>query len=395
MTFQRFTGNDVRSLALVLGAILGNAEVFGLDLFLFLFFPVALLFQANWENRLTKLAILLFVSFLGLTALAQVQALALDIPYSQSYWLWPTKSLLLALAIIAGPPLSWSSNSTLLLAGLSLFLVLSGSIVGGRLYSLLGPNMLYRVFGLLLFINTFHTVKAGRAAAWLRSMTISVFAILSLMITGSTGALAVIALIIILWLSSLRRGWKLVWLLLVVVAGPQLFLAFAFQLQTSIIFSRLLYKLERIDQYDRFVAWAELFGAQFRVFGGAYTDFSHIWFEGLRYPHNLFAELYAFYGIPGVIFIGLTCVAALISTRAVQDGRGIVAATFLTILLGALLSGDLSENFAVLPLALFLVALPKSWATRSAKNINPETELRTCMSISSLYLNNAKNRKCR
>ena len=122
--------------------------------------------------------------------------------------------------------------------------------------------------------------------------------------------------------------------------------------QINILY-RLLQKIQTFQQRDRISTWTDMLSSPFRLFGHTYSDFSYLWFSGLQYPHNLLVELYTFYGAVSLPLLFLVTIACFRTFHAIQNGSTI-AMVFSIIFLGSLFSADLSDNFAVIALAIII-----------------------------------------
>lgn len=356
MTFTKLR-IDLKSLAVVLAAYIGNAQLFGLDLNLMILFPFILFVHLFQPWTMPRQNIFLFLVLTGTLLIVSAQAFLLKIPYFDGYYLWPLKSLLLMIFIAFGDQPTWPKSNMLALFILALATLALGHVVDGRLYSVFGPNMLYRLFGLLfLFAAIFFFDE--RAVARLLMVAVAGVGIYGLLLTGSSGALVVLgtALLILTY----RWSRKLFAVGFVMFCSGVIFLLTKGDLinylsSSGVVgVSRIGYKLSAISSDPRLIGPLTIFAAPPTFLGQQYQDFSMLWFQGYQYPHNIFAELYAFFGIAGVI-LGLAVLAAIPLALARSLAGDVFAMTFVVLFLGALLSGDLSDNFGIIGLACGLL----------------------------------------
>lgn len=351
----RFSSLDLRSLLIVLFAFMGNAQVFGLDLALMVVAPTLLALSLTTPWKLPYRSYFLYLALATTLFVAVLQARHVAVPYFDAYYLWPIKAfILMTFVVFMGQP-RWTSTNMFALSIIVLALILTGNIEGGRLHSAFGPNMLYRLFGMLAFFTAMQGFQQNRGN---RLTTAAMFGLgaVGLVLTGSTGALVVAAAIMALYLYRLSR---LVFFSLVIALAGIVFLSFnqagegvlALLPDSNLsIVSRSLYKLGALQGEARMIGLLTLFSEPFSVFGHQHADFANLWFFGYAYPHNIFAELYAFYGITGLILIG-TILLALCKLTTVAMLTDVYFMTFIILVIGANFSGDLSDNYGVIGLA--------------------------------------------
>jgi len=97
------------------------------------------------------------------------------------------------------------------------------------------------------------------------------------------------------------------------------------------------------------------------VYGYYWTDFLQYSTHGFAYPHNLFAELLYYFGAFGFFLSLLVMYVAFLSVKAFNRNirlklnsiDNIYIILFLTLLISSLFSGDLSDNFTVISLAVY------------------------------------------
>ena len=369
----RFPSLDLRSLLIVLFAFIGNAQVFGLDLVLVLVAPALLALILTTPSKLPSrsyfpylvLAITLFV--------AMLQAIHVAVPYFDDYYIWPLKAFILMTFVVFIGPSRWTITNMFALSLVVLALILMGNIESGRLHSAFGPNMLYRLFGMLAFFSAMQGFQPSRGN---RLTTAAMFGLgaIGLVLTGSTGAIVVATAIMVLYLYRLSLR---VFLCLVIGSAGIVILSIT-QTDASVlallhdsklpIIARAFYKLGTWQDEARMIGLITLFTEPFSILGHQHADFANLWSFGYVYPHNIFAELYAFYGITGLIII----VAILLTIRKltmVAMLSDVYFMTFIILLIGANLSGDLSDNYGVVGLAGGLLLRAGQTARRRKRGV--------------------------
>lgn len=351
----RFSTLDLRSLLIVLFAFIGNAQLLGLDLVLVLVTPALLALSLTTPWKLPYRNFFLYLVLATTLFVATFQARHVAVPYFDDYYIWPLKAfILMTFVVFIGPP-RWTMTNMFALSLIVLALIVTGNIQFGRLYSAFGPNMLYRLFGMLALFSAMQGFQLSRGN---RLTTAAMFGLgaVGLVLTGSSGALVVAIAIVALYLY--RSSRRVLFTLVIGAAGIVILsitqtgvgaLAFLQDSNLSVI-SRMLGKLVTWQTDTRLLGLTTLFTEPFSVLGHRHADFANLWFFGYDYPHNIFAELYAFYGITGLILIAaiLLTIRKLAMVAMLND---VYFMTFIILLIGANLSGDLSDNYGVVGLA--------------------------------------------
>ncbi len=361
---------DLRSLLLVLIAFIGNAQILGFDIVLAVC-VIALFTQFSQGTKLTRLASGWLAASVVVLLIANLRADEIGIPYFEDYGLWPIKALILTLLIATGRDLTWPMGNMIALAFICIALVGVGRVEEGRLVSVFGPNMLYRVFGFLMIFGVMlYPLRRGKERLLMAGF--AVFGLFASLLTGSSGAVLTIGVVVALaslrYSKKLSFGLGLLCLYLIAVLGP---LAGSSGVGTTgpATLTRLTYKLTTLEASDRVVGWLDMMSQPFSPLGYDHLDFWYLWSFGYQYPHNLFVELFSFYGVIGAAL----CVAVIIALyRAVPKVRqgDILAMTLIVLAIGSMLSGDLSDNFGVIGLACgqlsrTAIRRPKAAAQRS------------------------------
>ena len=355
------------SFLLLVGALAGNATIADIDIFLILSVPIfiLILFQQLRSGESFKPAILAIFLAISPIVYFAFRAPEVGIRYYDYYDLWPLKTGLLALFLIFQKGEPWPIINDYLLCGLILILLLSGQIEQGRFVSLFGPNMLYRFFGALFLIAL---IRAGSTKGFVRSVAVimSGIGMFGMSLTGSVGTVPLI-------LCSLFFARKSLLELAKGHGGPIAFfaaIALLYQFRgffSENLVSRVQYKLDNIDGDERLFTWRRLIDTDPGWFGLDYNRFANIWTLRIPYPHNMFVELWAFYGYLGFSFALFTVFAYLAS----RDSRYYFYFVSVVIFIGAMLSGDLSDNFAVLSFPIVFLVARKQFTGRLTQTISP------------------------
>lgn len=371
----RFSTLDLRSLLIVLFAFIGNAQVRGLDLVLVIVAPTLLVLSLTTPCKLTYRSCLLYLVLSTTLFLATLQAHHVAVPYFDDYYIWPLKAfILMTFVAFTGPP-RWTMTNMFALSLIVLALIVTGHSESGRLHSAFGPNMLYRLFGMLVLFSAMQGFQPTRGN---RLATAAMFGLgaVGLVLTGSSGAIIVATAIVAFYL---YRWSRRVFFSLVIGAAGIVILpvmqtgvgALTFLQDSSLsIISRMFYKLGNLQANARMNGLTTLFTEPFLVLGHQHADFTDLWFFGYEYPHNIFAELYAFYGITGLILIAaiLSTIRKLAMAAVLTD---VYFMTFIILLIGTNLSGDLSDNYGLVGLAGGLL-VRAGQAARPRKRAVPE-----------------------
>lgn len=367
---QRFQPNFI-SFFLMVAALAGNAQIGGFDIFLCLAVPVAvILVLQDTGGTVRAFSLLGFMAFLPFAFLLN-QALAVDIPYFELYWLWPIKAALLAFMLLRQRGVSWPLENDLMLAGLTTLLLATSSIEEGRLISFFGPNMLYRFFGasFILMLVRAHFLTGGRLTL---AMSIAAISVVGMLLTGSVGALGVLIAAFYFARSSLLRLIKTFFGFFVGVAALAALYYVRDFLSTNIM-GRIESKLDNIDRDERLNTWLGIWHQDPGLFGEPYSRYMFLWTDRIPYPHNFIMELYAFYGWFGFA-IALFTLFSFISARKT---RYYMYFPLVVILIGSLFSGDLSDNFAIFAMpAIFAARYSQFVQSKQARPVAPSLKQR-------------------
>ena len=326
----------------------GNSTIFGFEIF-FLIYPFAmgqLLFFNTTQHSKSLVAIFAVLSSLMILAIP----VAYFSGFANLYYLWPIKSFLLLAYTFFVKDVTFDRIFVLFLVGF-LVILLSSSTYDetGRLYTLFGPNMLYRVlaFSVGFFLYRLHESSFRQK---LLSVIISFFSLFGIVLTGSIGGLLSLAAVTYQFMA---RKIKWLFLFLILIASYLLFLwstLFAYMTLNSVLLSRLLYKIFDGEDVRGAGFYYLLKNSDFPGFSH-HADFSGFWTETYHYPHNIFVELIVFYGFIGV-FIGLSILIYTMWAIRFLNWRSPVLILFLITFIGANLSADLSDNFGIFGLMI-------------------------------------------
>lgn len=332
-------------------AMVGNAQVFGLDVALCFIAPLLLFIFFKQQPVFSPHSTIVAGMFVALNGVMVAIAIS-GVDEFQSYYLWPIKAMLVALLVSRAEPGIQQTTFFAFFAFCTL-LFLTSADNAGRSYGLFGPNMLYRFYGLLFALSLFVWLHSKHVLALL-GIALSLLGIVT---TGSAGGVVLLAIMLIY---ITNRAGKLL------LAGFSFSILFALALpflQNLVIVERLLLKLQisNLLNSTRFVNAVRILEDGFAFLGHKYSDFADIWQPLYFYPHNIFLELTSFFGAAGV-FISLCLVYALYNAWVQIRDHTANAYTFvfISVFCGAFLSGELSDNYGCIGLAIASVIRPFS-----------------------------------
>lgn len=349
-------GPNLYAVSVLLFAMVGNAQLLGVDVVLgFITAPcVILLFVAN--PSFTKNGLLLggLVCIFGITLLS----ISMRFDMLLGHGLWPIKAVLLAVFATFGSQ-KLRGSQVHPIAALVLLLILTSTDQDGRQYGIFGPNMLYRFYGLLFLASLFvFTTKESHRLVWLVYMSIGLIGIFQ---TGSVGALFLAAIGTLLFFRPSLKS-----MMVFTVAILAIFVMWGW-LEQFVVVERLLLKTtsESIENSVRFEGAIGIFLEGLAPFGHSYEALDHVWAAGYDYPHNIFVELFAFYGLLGIPVIFVILIALVIVWTSMRRKEcDLFELVFIALLFGSQFSGDLSDNYGVVGLAVAIVS--KNWSRDAA-----------------------------
>jgi len=300
---------------------------------------------------------------IGLLFLLFFRSIFLEIPYV-IYSLWPVKALVLIFLILYLRQkwyfeLNTSFTNYILLIFLifvALMLVFGGES-DGRYSFVFGPNVLYRVlifFAITSIVLIRDDHKSKFYSVFIELSIIFVLATLLAMI-GSRGGIVVFMLIYAIISLKLMRKSRTVLLALILIPLSMFLLIFVLDGSRVLYFTGLEQNLRFLFIYD-FLSLIPDMPLQ----GFTWSDFVPYARYGFVYPHNMVLELLFYYGILGVVVLTVV----LLSMRPMmilllrENGdvySKIIAAAFFIFLFSSLLSGDLTDNFPVVAIALYSI----------------------------------------
>jgi len=330
---------EINALCLILMMLSGNAMLAGLDMF-FCVAGVSLFYGLRFSERssISPMIVIVGISIVLICLALTYFASNVDVPYLQFYYLWPIKFALMMIFGLLMGSFDFGRLAYVLLLSLSVVTLLTGSFENGRLDSFFGPNMLYRIYALLVFYSIF-----GYKHLFLNRLYCGLGVAFGLWLTLLTGSVGGIATVLATFFLSGVFKFNFRHLLFLIICALILFSL------PELLPLRVAYKIENFDTVGRIVNWINIL-EHFEVFKFyIHSDFNDIWSYGFMYPHNIFIELSIFYGVFGYLLVVLV-------TLAVFKERGSPIHVMLCVyLMGSLLSGDLSDNFPVLALAVLIL----------------------------------------
>jgi hypothetical protein len=231
------------------------------------------------------------------------------------------------------------SSFLFLLLVFLVFLVLTANFENGRLTGVFGPNMLYRFFAVGMFLFFLFSKLSFYKVS-------SFFSMVAMLMTGSATVNVYLSLLIYNFLKNGRYFILTIFFLL-----PFIFYFGAF-LERLTIVQRVIYKLENLESIDRFLGWRYIMETSDFVGTNNFYDYYVIWSEGFMYPHNIFVETIAYYGVFGWILV-MSCIFSV--WLFFSQKRTAISYIFMVVFIASLFSGDLSDNYAVYVLSFYFV----------------------------------------
>ena len=269
--------------------------------------------------------------------------------FANLYYLWPIKSFLLLAYTFFVKRVTFDGIFVLFLVSFLLFLMLTiGEDESGRLSSLFGPNMLYRV---LAFSLGFFLYKLYESSLYQKmlSVIVSFFSVYGIVLTGSVGGFLSIVAVVYQFMAQ-----KIKWLFfLLALLTPYLWFLWSSSITynsgNSLLLNRVISKIlgedVRVFGFNHLIKNSDFPGIS------SYEDFSSLWTETYNYPHNILIELTVFYGIFG-FFIALIILLYVLWAIRSLNWRSPIPIMFLITFIGANLSADLSDNFVIFGLMI-------------------------------------------
>jgi hypothetical protein len=338
------------SFFVLLFTMVGNAQISGIDVVFAVLGPVCvfLFFLSQPVFRRSRLVL----GFVTLAFACVFLLISARYPMLSGYVFWPMKAVLVALFVTQTAP-SLRAVQVHLIFVFALFLFMTSSEIDGRAVGFFGPNMLYRFYGLLLLTASFMLLMDRKSRPiWISYM---LFAVVGILRTGSVGGGLLILVAAILFLRPSVRS-------IVVIATLGFGLIFSWtRLQELVLVQRLMLKITygNFESSSRFDGIEAILREGLLPFGHSYDTFNHVWREGYEYPHNVFVELLAFFGLLGLMVSAVIAVASVLVWRRIYARHcDLFDFAFAALFIGAQLSGDLSDNYGVvgLSIAVFLRA---------------------------------------
>lgn len=322
--------------------LIGNAQVNGIDIFL-LAAPLYLLTIDHNKTTVNNNMLLVYLITCLLFTAITYQAYSINQNYFNNYGIWPIKTLILI--AIATHQLNSIENKREINALAGTILVLfcvsltaTGTYIDGRLYSVFGPNMLYRFFisiAILLYVQ-------GPLTPPILKFILPSILLYFTALTGSTASIVVLTLSSIYLKIITKKNIILI-----------LFILFILFITTDTsnftLLSRALSKILNFNEIERINAWNELITTTNLFKSSSYSDYAYLWSEGFKYPHNIIIELIVFYGTSGILLTTIFFLA-LLKCR----NNTVTHILFIVIFISSNFSGDLSDNYSAIALSFAL-----------------------------------------
>tara|TARA_B100000886_G_scaffold337335_1_gene297837 strand:- start:4286 stop:5377 length:1092 start_codon:yes stop_codon:yes gene_type:complete len=335
---------------LFLIAFSGNAIFFGLDLFFLSLIPLVILI-AN-KNKYPIPIKLIFLSLLIslLCAILIVYSYQLNVTYT-TYYTWPLKVFALSIFL----PFFINSNvynkSALEIIIYSLiFFVLTvlifGSYVDGRYTFLFGPNMLYRIVNIFLFLGILVSFSTKKK---LLTIFLSALCLYLIVIIGSRGGLVLFTVFLLLMLFKYKKYFIILFSSIVIVCLIY-FLNEEFRILNFI----------NLIENARFLSWQAILDDGLEVKFRDYQSFEKYTIYGFPYPHNIFLELIYFFGYVGLmlcLIISVSFIGSCYFFVKLKEVSSLLVCSifYIGIFIGSLFSGDITDNYYLIGVSPILI----------------------------------------
>jgi hypothetical protein len=350
----------------------GDASFFGLKIFFFSLIIFALLFNTDCLCKV-KFGYYNLIVFLIFFMLIYVLIYKLS-HFDLGYYIWPFQVVVsFCMLSYVYVLLEKQFNNSSLYVGLyysSIMLILFftfGSLLfseSGRSDFIFGPNIHYRLSSFLYVLLLFTLVKLDKGRLAFLFVTL-IFAIYVLS-TGSRAALVVMP-IMLLALAHAINGKLSIKALYIALLLVFFLVVLGITFDISLAERLLNFDFENNNSlYLRLRPWYSFFNdltGYIFSFGISYNDFySDFGDPQFPYPHNIFLELIFFFGIFGGVisfFIIKEVVVSFIKLFSLDfsDFEVPIVYFLLIFLVGASFSGDLTDNFTLISLALLTASL--------------------------------------
>ncbi len=230
---------------------------------------------------------------------------------------------------------------------------LSLVFIGGSRESLIfGPNVMYRILGVLFFLM-YCSLSIQKSPKYYLLLLSYVATLIGLVLTGSRGA-TVVFLLQTLFLLIYFRNFNFAKYVVLIGFVALFFVIFSYWDVVSGILGRVIYfdmnngsESVRANMYLIVLDVFEAESSTTLLFGlGNESNY----FQGI-YPHNLFIEILLYHGI--VFFLATLILGGLLFLKSRGNNFiGFCFLVFLPIIFGTMLSGNLTDNYPVLSLLL-------------------------------------------
>lgn len=241
-----------------------------------------------------------------------------------------------------------------------LFLFSLYSIQSGALRSelLFGPNVLYRMFCFLLMVFVMSAWKSSRTSRIMIDKSIVCVALMALVCvaaTGSRGGIVtlMLSLFFIIYFSN-WWSWKL--MIGFTALSPFFILSLAKIIEQSVFWRLIYFDLENNSEATRLgfysIAYDYLVNdiSTLKLLIGSGSGGQVFNF----YPHNLFLESFVYGGVMMLVLSSLYFFHLIGSFFKINNNYLSLIAVFFPIFVGSLFSGNLSYNFPVITVGVFL-----------------------------------------
>ncbi|MEY8216684.1 MAG: hypothetical protein RPR97_19635 [Colwellia sp.] len=226
-------------------------------------------------------------------------------------------------------------------------LVFLGAGRGGFIF---GPNILYRIFGVLYMSLFISILIRGIDWKWANLILLSsyILVFIGLVATGSRGATIILLLCTIVLVIYLKNKLSLM-KFIVLFSVPLVFLLYLYMDDIVGVMGRLLFfdvnngsETVRLDMFSRLFVFFSDSTSKEILFG--LGNLNRIFAEEGYYPHNLLVELIVYHGlIYFTVFMLFFLYTAFIFCKKTEANVSLLI--FLPIVIGCQFSGNLTDNY--------------------------------------------------
>lgn len=352
----------------------GDAGFYDVQIFPFLTFFM-LIIIAFLKIEIPKQSLFVHVYFFSLVICFFSSFLA---DYSYFYNFWVVKTFIGYLALLFCMSIIENNKEEIIfcknifiLSVLVLLIFVFGMFINGndRGSFIFGPNILYRVFGVLSILSLIYLffIKS-KINRFFILITLSCVLLFGILLTGSRGGIPIFLIVIFAFYHAFVEKIKFTKMSIIFILVSLISIYLFYTISENINLSST-----RFTNFDfegnkslatRMSAWFDFFQNPIDWIisnGRTYNEFMLLFGNvenGYSYPHNLFLELIFFNGIYG-FFLTLIMIFTIIYYFFIVISsefslRSIVFYISVIVFVGGMFSGNLQDNFSIISLFMLL-----------------------------------------